>query len=356
MKSKIHILKASHGDSIIIETFNNEWNPINIVIDGGITKTYNDSLREAIKKFIKIDLLVLTHTDDDHIKGLISFFKSSLFANMTVEKYWANCRYSIKVSTGTQIGFNSGKDFNDYIIEKEGVDSQEKWNQDICYKGEKINYQGLFFTILSPTSDILSSFYKKWIDYQTKKEKIDKTQISSSIHSQLDKGNIEDLSKIQFNPTKTIDEDFFNAASIAFILNMPDCSILLLGDSRPEIVIESLLKLGHNETDRPLKVDYIKISHHGSKNNTNNELLNMIECDNFIFSTNGGFGNSKHPDRETVARILKRKSRKTENETFLIFNYPIGEIERKAGKFITEEECKQYNCKVLDNINLLPYE
>lgn len=38
----------------------------------------------------------------------------------------------------------------------------------------------------------------------------------------------------------------------------------------------------------------MKVSHHGSRNNISVELLDMIKCDKFIISTDGGTGNSYH--------------------------------------------------------------
>ena len=207
---------------------------------------------------------------------------------------------------------------------------------------------------MSPTKEILDSFYRKWVEHDFENDS--NCQISGNVCNQLEKGSIEDIANSEFIPNKTLEDDFINASSIAIILWLPNFSILLLGDSRPEIIIESLKTIGYNDTDKRLKVDYIKVSHHGSKNNTSMELLNYIECDNFIFSTNGGFARSKHPDRETIARILCRKSRNMKNTTVLYFNYPISTIENKAGKFITEEELRLFNCIIRDNINILPYE
>ena len=44
------------------------------------------------------------------------------------------------------------------------------------------------------------------------------------------------------------------------------------------------------------------ISHKGSARNLSNELLAAIECHTFLVSTNGS--RFRHPDRETIARIL----------------------------------------------------
>lgn len=61
--------------------------------------------------------------------------------------------------------------------------------------------------------------------------------------------------------------------------------IMFLGDSAPIIVKDKLLSIGYS-SEKPIKVDLIKLTHHGSKFNICNELIEMIDCDNFIISSN----------------------------------------------------------------------
>ncbi|OWK21457.1 hypothetical protein AJ88_23715 [Mesorhizobium amorphae CCBAU 01583] len=54
--------------------------------------------------------------------------------------------------------------------------------------------------------------------------------------------------------------------------------------------------------DNRLKLDLYKVSHHGSKFNTTLELLNLLDCTRFAFSTDGT--RNDHPHPETIAKIL----------------------------------------------------
>lgn len=119
----------------------------------------------------------------------------------------------------------------------------------------------------------------------------------------------------------------------------------MLGDSYPYSIVESLKNVGYS-TDNPLYVDYVKISHHGSRNNISNELLDMIDCDRFLISTNGGNGASCHPDRETIANIACHAKRDRNKSIHLYFNYPIRKIENVGYKFIEGKELKLYNIVV----------
>ena len=81
MSLKIRPLKAFHGDSLLL-SFENEGATRNILIDGGTGKTYSQKPKvlkteiEQIKdKGENIDLMVITHIDDDHIGGIVRMFK-----------------------------------------------------------------------------------------------------------------------------------------------------------------------------------------------------------------------------------------------------------------------------------------
>ena len=68
---KIEFLKAGTGDCILIN-----HNSKNILIDGGNESTYLISKYNEIKSRNEIiDFLIVTHHDDDHIKGILDLFK-----------------------------------------------------------------------------------------------------------------------------------------------------------------------------------------------------------------------------------------------------------------------------------------
>jgi hypothetical protein len=62
-------------------------------------------------------------------------------------------------------------------------------------------------------------------------------------------------------------------------------------------------------------VDAFKLAHHGSRNNTNVDLVKAVKCNHWIVSTNGK--QFEHPDPEAIARVVKYG---TKDQTVL-FNY-----------------------------------
>jgi len=61
--------------------------------------------------------------------------------------------------------------------------------------------------------------------------------------------------------------------------------------------------LGYSE-ENPLKAEFVKLSHHGSKGNTNAELLGIIDSKVFVVSSNGSI--HKLPDKQCLSRIIHR--------------------------------------------------
>ena len=71
-KVEIKIFQVKCGDCISI-VYQNEDIIHSIIIDSGYAQTYHRTLKNEIKLLNKIDLFIITHTDDDHIGGKKSF-------------------------------------------------------------------------------------------------------------------------------------------------------------------------------------------------------------------------------------------------------------------------------------------
>lgn len=93
-KCVVHFLPAKSGDCILLEFDNRNC----ILIDCGYTVTYNEELKpllqELSKKGCKISLMIITHTDEDHISGAISFIEDNGNAEnpkvIQIDEIWHN--------------------------------------------------------------------------------------------------------------------------------------------------------------------------------------------------------------------------------------------------------------------------
>jgi beta-lactamase superfamily II metal-dependent hydrolase len=80
---------------------------------------------------------------------------------------------------------------------------------------------------------------------------------------------------------------------------------LFAGDAFPNVLVASLRRLLKKLSDK-IDLDVFKLPHHGSRANVSTELIDLVRCPRYMFSSNGD--NFEHPDREVSAnRIQYRK-------------------------------------------------
>jgi hypothetical protein len=324
---KINFLKAFNGDSILISFVDKEGENRNILIDGGISETYKlnkgpkgkpvygelkttiDSIRNSN---VFIDLLIITHIDDDHIGGILKWFDEDIDAYKIVKKVWFNSgglianflneienidlRHFINPLKDSQTSVNQGIEFSEYIFDK------RIWDREIKLQTNIIKTFGLEFKILSPNNAKINNLLKDW----RKKDPDLLTAARENDYRKSLKEYIESDIFEQDNATP-------NGSSIAFVLNYEGNNLLFLGDSHPTVIIEGLNHFGYSENN-PIKAELVKISHHGSKGNTNVELLKCIDSKKYVISTDGR--SHEHPHKQCLARLINEK-----RDCNIYFNY-----------------------------------
>ncbi len=73
---KLHVVQAEYGDCFILES-NQGNDKVTVLIDGGPYQTFEKHLKPTLQKLPlngKLDLIVLSHIDNDHIIGLLDLF------------------------------------------------------------------------------------------------------------------------------------------------------------------------------------------------------------------------------------------------------------------------------------------
>jgi beta-lactamase superfamily II metal-dependent hydrolase len=333
---KLNILKAHHGDCCVIESCGADDEPYIILIDGGPTENFKTSLVHDLEQYKKIDLIILTHIDRDHIGGLLEYLNSSIADRHEFDKIIINAPNLLMVNKGvTQINMDDGVKFEKMLNKKR---PEIKVISEIISETniDKFLPEGTSIKIFSPNKIALEKLYSNW----PKKEETDNdTQVSAEVkNSKYFDISFNELA-LNKDVKKSISTDFVNASSIAFSIKTDNFHGLFMGDAHSSIITESLTKFYPDNT--PIVFDYIKLSHHGSRYNISNAFLDKIICFNYIISTNGGAGRSKHPDRETIAKIVCHKNMQKEKVKFH-FNYPIKTIEKKTGKLFKDDELELF--------------
>ena len=72
------VVQAQFGDCLLLQSSDGDKSTL-VLVDGGTSQTYEKHLKPTIETLLhkerKIDLVVLSHIDNDHILGLLDLFE-----------------------------------------------------------------------------------------------------------------------------------------------------------------------------------------------------------------------------------------------------------------------------------------
>jgi len=347
----LEALPAHKGDSLILY-YGTQTEPKLAVIDGGPSQVYKPALRPRLFDIraawgvgpfdpLDIDLLMISHIDDDHIKGILEF------AQELKEKDDLNQPQFARIAT---LWHNT---FDDIIDNSE---IPEPVMQALASMGS---------TDFPPNTDtdmafILSSVrqgrelrgYASALDWETNNpfdplvmmthpEDPDVTRFGGGLSFTIIGPRHDELEKLQLKYDKylrdnnlardsaeatlaaTQDKSVPNLSSIVTLAKLGGKTIFLTGDALGSKITDALQARGMATAGGPLKVDVLKMPHHGSDRNVTPEFFQLIKADHYVFCGNGSHGN---PERATIQMLFAEQGM---DPVTLHFTYPIDEIDEK---------------------------
>ncbi|KXI27038.1 ComEC/Rec2 family competence protein [Paraglaciecola hydrolytica] len=296
---KINSLQACRGDSYVIS-----WGQNAILIDGGMPITYGHILRAIEGKILKA--VFVTHVDYDHIGGIINIIKSDKIDLSCCDFYMNNpelaCHYN-----DLEVGYHHGDSLKSMLEEKGFKFLPATKSLD------EFEIEGIKIKILLPTDDLITYLYKNWTASQIINEQ---KEITGYLERPINNG------------------DIINKSSICLIVEHSEVKVLMLADAKAKDVVKSLSE--RNE----FEFEFVKLSHHGSKHNTDKSLLKALNCQNYFISTNGGtYG---HPDPETI-KLLSEEAKERQTIYNIYLNYNLENRIRKKFREKYDSEVEYLN-------------
>ena len=309
---RLTVFPARDGDSLLLEYGDGEPEH-RILIDGGRAGTYGDIktlLAENVGE-AGLDLLVVTHIDQDHILGILRLFDDD--GRVPIHDVWFNGFGHLSDSPFESFGPKDGE-----LLTTALLSQQVKWNVAFDTHPVEIGraFSGLdkgLITIVSPDRDQLEALIPTWTTECRKQGLIpgqDPEEPPPPGWESFGPIDVAVLAEEDFEA----DPSLANQTSIAFLFEYDGVRILFTGDADDQRLIDSIRPLADAEGGR-LRLDALKVSHHGSRKNLSKGLLELIDCERYLISTSGA--RHKHPDPVAMARILKFGGADKE----LIFNY-----------------------------------
>ena len=325
---RFHVVQAEFGDCLLLE-YGTAAKPHFTLIDGGPPSNFDNNLRTVLedlgRKKLPLDLVVLSHVDNDHIVGLVDYFAElqgggdglprpldlwhnswgktvdpdgtvgpRLTALMTATRAAAmpnaaNATFGIKEGNALRtkakvLGIPINKAFNggELITVSEA--------------GPAKKLQNLSLRVVGPTVKNLEKLRKEWMEWIEKHE------------DQVDSDQVQVLANS--------DQSVPNLSSIMLIAEADGKTILLTGDGRSDHLLDGLEEAGElNGGTRHF--DILKLAHHGSERDVTRAFFEKVTADLYIASANGRDGN---PDASTLGWIVETAKESGRKVKILVTN------------------------------------
>ena len=370
---RFEFLPAFKGDSFLIHGGTDE-EPVLIVVDGGPKGTYEQHLRKRLVAIrdgrglddgtpLVIDLVIVSHVDDDHINGIIDLFeeiredaiagRAPLFE---VRELWHNSFDEI-IRNGevrgqtAQFGAASVAAAID-LDEEEDEDEDQPQSDDEARARRSLQHDaalilqsveqghklrelalsnelgitingdsgglmmtrvgeptvheigGIRFTLVGPREEELAALEEKHDEWLRRRQQQGKPITPGSL--------LQSLS----------DESVANLSSIVLLAERDGKTALLTGDARSDFVVQGLEEIGLLAPGGGLEVGLLKMPHHGSDRNVDNSFLERVTAPRYLFTGDGEHGN---PERATFDMLIAARPGAA-MEFYL--TYPIETIDR----------------------------
>lgn len=324
----LDVLPAQEGDALLL-ALPGRGRTHHVLIDAG-TPSSASVVLERLKAIPdgRLDLVVVTHIDSDHIGGMAKLLANPAF-DLQIDDVWFNGFRHLPKRANDR-GVADAQRLTAILTGDSTARESLPWNQ--AFGGKVIVREdalmgsedplpvielpwGLRLTILSPTMKKLADLRKDWDRYL------------SQLHRGLPSAETEQPARVQtrglsleeaaLRETKD-DAAPPNGSSIAFLAEFGGRSLLFGADAHPDALVPALKKLARSP-GKPLIVDVMKLPHHGSCANVTLELLEVVRADHYVVSTSGR--RFQHPDEEAMARVITRGRSTPGARPTLWFNY-----------------------------------
>lgn len=358
----LDVCRARKGDCMLLH-YGTKQDPGLIMIDGGPSQVYGPHLKPRLKAIQKarglanetlpVDLLMVSHIDDDHIKGILELANELIPRKEARQKLWLRVKTlwhntfddiignppKELLAALTTVAGQAAVDGGDPDVEglelydgkvlasvKQGFDLRNaatklNWPVNRQFGGklvmagaETIDMErSLTFVVAGPLQKELIKLHEEHEDFLKEKAK---------------KGAAAALASFT-------DTSITNLSSIVVLAKAGGKSMLLTGDARGDKILDGLEEVGGLQNGR-LHVDILKMPHHGSDRNMKQSFLEVVTADHYVFSGNGEHGN---PERETLEML--RLARGTTAGYTVHLTYPLQETDAEREEDWNKERAKE---------------
>jgi hypothetical protein len=361
----LDVRRARKGDCLIIH-YGSKDDPGLALIDGGPAQVYEPQLKPRLRQIRKarglgndeslaIDLLMVSHIDDDHIKGILELTNELVIATdsrqplpLKVRSFWHNTFDDIIRNKPDELLAAVNASFGAAALSGEpdteglepaaamvlaSVEQGFRLRADATKLKLRINpeFEG---KLVMATDDGKSIDMGKGLKLTVAGPmKAELLALQQEYDAWLKKHKDEKKTKAAL--ASFTDTSVPNLSSLVLLAEVGKKRMLFTGDARGDKILQGLELVGLLKPGAKMQVDILKMPHHGSDRNLDPIFFQRISADHYVFSGNGENGN---PERETLQMLLDESG----GEEFTIhLTYPIHEIDVEREKDWNKEQQKE---------------
>ncbi|MFD8151425.1 ComEC/Rec2 family competence protein [Streptomyces sp. NPDC059720] len=318
-------LDARHGDCFLVR-----WGPSGervMLVDGGPGGVYRATLRARLRRLgdpPHVDVVCLSHVDDDHAGGLVRLFKDMRQAQQdgealpyAVDALWFNSVEELvdrrapglsasvrplmeRAATDAAVGasYRQGRDIRTAAAALR-LEGNAPFGGPLT-EGAETELADLDVTVVAPDEQALRELEERWREARLRED-------PGVITAGYTDGSVPNLS------------------SIVLLLRHEGRTALLTGDARGDRVLAGLRELGLLDGPEPFHTDLLKLPHHGSGRNVDTDFFEQVRADHYVISADGV--RHHHPDEETLRMLVGSRDPDEEYVVHLTNHIPFAEEE-----------------------------
>ena len=324
----VHLVQAAEGDCLLLE-YGSRERPSLTLVDGGPSGTYENHLRHVLENARlrdgTLDVAIVSHIDSDHIAGVVSLFDAWLAArganqplSMVANSLWHNAtsdaaggaiegrlrevigRASIgagRLRTAEMIraSIAEGRSLMLKAANLGVLRNKEFPDEMICVdtaSGAVKVSDSLTMRVVGPTWRQLDQLFEEWNEWLTE---------NAAALAVGEPKRIEQAARA--------DRSVPNLSSIVLLAEVNGRKLLLTGDARGDHIVEGLEQIGALSPRGTIKIDALKVPHHGSLQNTDRDFFDRITAEHYLVPGNGRHGNPPAATFETIIRSARDAAR-----------------------------------------------
>src|SRR5579864_2397842 len=324
MRFSLDVLRARKGDCLMLH-YGTDDEPRLMLIDGGPSSVFVPHLLPRIKEVheafgldetqaLPVDVVLVSHIDDDHIRGILDLTKDQLGNNpdlrLRVESLWHNTFDDLLKTSSAKLLSGLGQDAlaslasNGHDPAFDDIDVEDADDEEVDQAVDVLASisQGLRLRDDREALEKKSGMQRQWrlnhgFDGQLilTKGKADPVELDGGLKITVAGPMQQELDDLHEECAEWMREHQAGQGKTAESMCM-----LLTGDARGDRILQGLELAGVLEAEGTRSIDILKVPHHGSDNNMTQGFFERLPARHYVFSGNGEHGN---PERETLKML-----------------------------------------------------